>query len=579
MCLTALGGMWRGILVVVVVAVVAAPTVWHSPQATKAGPMPGQKESGSEETTPARVSPVGNVLKSREGAQDSCEEGMTHFAHSFLQTEMQISRQAHTSFQEHRQCTRRAPGIELILLYTVPFAVMQVAACSLLALWLSRGRVMLSDHVFEQAPKPGHPGASNPVEQDRKPPPMVAVFANAGIFLVNVIFSSMIISGVEHTVAEAGGGQLLSSIADGACALGSILCFPLAVHFSRCSYRAAIVFLAVVAVLGNLIYAVLPLLRGPWAILGIIAARIFSCMGGSLNVVFFNMVLQLSSGTCLVSSVGNLLLYSSLGLVLGPSASSLSSLCLPWMSTELSDAVLMIFAVSLYGICGAVWLPRRDACPEPAAESEAAPSELQLRAAWLSLGLQIVVQLNSFVQQVSWEAGALLLLVHEYHITEQRAALLVAIPVLAGIPLSFCVGRLYETLGPDVLMRALTVLELFGLLLMLRPHAPSPAYLGIYLVGSSVYYAANWVSSAPFSPLRKKHAHKGHWLLNLETTTSLIWVFNLVAYFYGPALARAALHTCMHQNMLVFTQIIFWIGSMIAIEIATQALSACEAGV
>jgi len=474
-------------------------------------------------------------------------------------------------------CQHPHSGLKVAVLLTMPFvALMVLAACSLVT-WLELGRREARDSEAETGP----PAAQSSTDVDREVPPLIWAFMASGNVMLSVNFS-IVLPGSERTMLDAGGNTFLSGLAIGSYALGSIISFPLLLYWSRHSYRTAVIFMAFVAVLGNLAYAAVGVARGGWAIAGMILARTLCGLEGGVIIVFGNALLRLSSGAPRIQQAGMLTFYGCLGLGIGPCLSALSEMSMPHVDPELPPALLMMALSTIYGVFAVSLFPHQDECFKMAGFSgyqvatvgPANPSftDVQLRTGWLNLALQSTVNCVRLCQRVLWEAGALLIFVREYGYSERVAAFILVVPVILSTPLIRYAGHFNVHVGPSHFVRSMSLIELGGILLMFQVFINPKVGIGVFIFASFLFYGSNLVSMVPLVPLRAKFALRGHWVLSLETSTGIIWICSFAGYFFGPVLSRAALSVCPHQNLLAITTLLIWIGSALSAEISMHSL-------
>jgi len=476
-------------------------------------------------------------------------------------------------------CPKRGAGYRLILMLTIPvIALLMIVPSGILAyrVFLEQSRL---DAVCETSTNQQLAGSHQ--AQDKHVPPLNLLFANLGLLLYAINFA-IILPGSEATMIKAGGTTFHSGLVIGSYALGSIISLPLMLHFSRHSYRSASVFMSVVSVLGNLAFGIAGSTHNSAALYILILARVFCGLEGGINVVFSNMVLRMSSGAGTVEAMSVLTLMASLGLAVGPGLASLSSLCFPHATPELPPAMLMTLCFGLYGLFTCHFFPDQNACmlleDVPPSVFDNIPkdnveySSLQLRTSWLSLGVGSILSAGRGFQRVCWEAGALLVLEKQFGMTTKTAGSLVMMPLLACVLVAKFVGPWVGLLGPVRFIRVVSAFEFVGMALMFyMPIGPTLALI-IFLCGSSIFYASNYVVFIPCYTLRAKFALQSHSVLNLEMSTVVHCVVGFVGMFYGPVVSRAVLGACLHQNLLAIIHLIAWFGLTVVIEIAIPLL-------
>eukprot|EP00413_Alexandrium_margalefii_P041574 CAMPEP_0204597648 /NCGR_PEP_ID=MMETSP0661-20131031/53913_1 /ASSEMBLY_ACC=CAM_ASM_000606 /TAXON_ID=109239 /ORGANISM="Alexandrium margalefi, Strain AMGDE01CS-322" /LENGTH=526 /DNA_ID=CAMNT_0051608345 /DNA_START=91 /DNA_END=1671 /DNA_ORIENTATION=+ len=500
-------------------------------------------------------------------------------------------------------------GLKLMVVLVIPFAALQVIACFALCMWLAAARhTMPRTQVLETPPnntnkllaespageqtfnKPPA-GPQKEQTQDLEVPRLVMWFLYTGNLMLNVNFT-LVLPASERVMLDAGGSTLLSGVCIGSYAIGALVSLPFIIRLSRRSYRDTVLLMAVVAVIGNLAYAAMGLFHGSVAIAGLIFARAMCGIAGGVVIMFMSAVVQLSSGAATATGVARVVLAGSLGLVLGPAAASASQTCLPRFPPEVPPAVTMVLAAAAYGLAAWKLFPGQAECfvmaglqdPQALQDSnsggmekgEPSYSEVQRRKAWLFLGLTCVQCICRAFQRVFWEAGILLLLVEEYGFSERTAGFIVTLPVLASLPIILSAAAIYR-LGLHPSLRVLELLEILGVLLMLRVEGQSHSRsLALLMIGSSVFYAANWMTAGPFTATRASFSVDGHWALGVEALTGISWGAAFIGYFYGPVVSRAILGTVMSQNLLAVSLIVVWLGCLLTMEVGLHTLLAEE---
>mmetsp|Transcript_94743 Transcript_94743/g.251633 ORF Transcript_94743/g.251633 Transcript_94743/m.251633 type:complete len:592 (-) Transcript_94743:74-1849(-) len=418
--------------------------------------------------------------------------------------------------------------------------------------------------------------------EDQEVSGVVLAFVLMGTFLLNLNFT-IVLPSSEHIMLKAGGSTFLSGVAIGAYALGSIISLPFIMHCSRHSYRTGVLFIAAVALVGNIAYAAMGSIGGSIGIVGMITARLACGLEGGIMVMFASVLTQLSSGKATARAMAKLVMSSSLGLVLGPAASSLSQYCFPGSPPEIPPAAVMVVCAVAYGSAAFCCFPSQSECfaavgisdykQATAGSSTETYSDLEVKRGWLFMGVLSVAYVCRMFQRVCWEAGVLVVLVADYGLTTKQVGLILALPVLTTLPAGLSQGLL-NSLSPVVACRLLSLCELGGMLLMLRVGPASNQAMVFLLAGSAIFYGANYMSIVPITPLRARFALKGHWALNVEAGSAITWGSGFAGYFYGPLVARALMDVCVSQTLLAVSFMVLWVGSSMAVELGLHTLLA-----
>eukprot|EP00408_Alexandrium_pacificum_P021983 CAMPEP_0171185318 /NCGR_PEP_ID=MMETSP0790-20130122/16240_1 /TAXON_ID=2925 /ORGANISM="Alexandrium catenella, Strain OF101" /LENGTH=588 /DNA_ID=CAMNT_0011650337 /DNA_START=107 /DNA_END=1873 /DNA_ORIENTATION=- len=420
--------------------------------------------------------------------------------------------------------------------------------------------------------------------EDQEVSGVVLAFVLMGTFLLNLNFT-IVLPSSEHIMLKAGGSTFLSGVAIGAYALGSIISLPFIMHCSRHSYRTGVLFIAAVALVGNIAYAAMGSIGGSIGIVGMITARLACGLEGGIMVMFAIVLTHLSSGKATARAMAKLVMSSSLGLVLGPAASSLSQYCFPGYQAEIPPAAFMAACAAAYGALAFCWFPSQSECFDAVGlsdyrvatmgSSSETYTDLEVKRGWAYLGVLSVAYVCRMFQRVCWEAGVLVLLVQDYGLTTKQAGLVMALPVMASLPLVLA-SDLLGSFGTVNATRILTLWELLGIVLMVRLVPASTQGLVLLLVGSAIFYGTNWMTIVPLAPLRARFALKGHWALNVETSSAISWAFAFLGQFYGPLVSRALLNVCLSQNLLASCFTVVWVSVFVATEVGLNTLLSRE---
>jgi len=467
-------------------------------------------------------------------------------------------------------------AIALLGVLVCPVVLVQLAAVSTFATGMKSA--VLSDYLTGKSKQV--PASPQSQQRPQLVPTVVMWFSAVGSLIQNMNFA-IALPASNDTMVRVGGSTFMSGLCIGAYALGALLSMPFVVYFSRHWYKGSILFMAWVSVLGNALYAAMGTQSGTVGIVGLILARAVCGLEGGVMIVFAKAAMQLSTGMGTVNAIANITICGYLGLTLGPALSSLSQLAFPGLPLEVPPAAVMATCAGVYGLLALLLFPGQSECFELAGQRNHRPGPdptalavyptTRLQASWLYVVLYSVVMVARFILQVSWEAGILLVLEKEYGFSVKVEAFLIFIPVLSSLPLVCCAGSL-QKLGAAGAMRMISLVELAGILLMVRAGEPSPVSTSILLMGSSLFYGANWISCMPLATLGSRFALPGHPVLNAENVTSITWFLSFLGYLYGPVVSRSILSVCMHQNLLAVLLFCGWLGCFLAVELGLPSL-------
>merc|ERR1719235_1797726 len=148
-------------------------------------------------------------------------------------------------------------------------------------------------------------------------------------------------------------------------------------------------------------------------------------------------------------------------------------------------------------------------------DSTRALSRQRVREGYLFMLLTSNMIFTRFCQRIAWESGALFIIAVEYNLGSTTAGLLIPLPLLGLLLLPLWAGRLFHHLGMLGYFQVTKVMEVVGLLLMLRISGPTWFSLVQFMVGSSLFYMGNWGQAVPYGGCSIGFAIPNHWLLDL----------------------------------------------------------------
>eukprot|EP00421_Protoceratium_reticulatum_P064781 CAMPEP_0168407114 /NCGR_PEP_ID=MMETSP0228-20121227/25997_1 /TAXON_ID=133427 /ORGANISM="Protoceratium reticulatum, Strain CCCM 535 (=CCMP 1889)" /LENGTH=386 /DNA_ID=CAMNT_0008420777 /DNA_START=18 /DNA_END=1174 /DNA_ORIENTATION=+ len=368
----------------------------------------------------------------------------------------------------------------------------------------------------------------------------------------------------EETVSRLGGSTAFSGWVIGTYALGCLASLPLMLHWSRSSYKLGMVFAATAAVLGNALSFVSLEIAGADSKWFSLWARFVCGMEGGVAIVLSNMMFRSSAGRGAVQAWSEYFLAGALGFAMGPWMSSLTLLANLHIKPEGPPALLMICMGFAYAAlvpllftgadCRADKNPARTepggaAATDATEDAQSAEAEA-VSAAWVHLLLQTVANAVRYSQRVACEAAALVLFTDAYGLSTVTAGFVVGLLPLGLIPLTFMTASLHEALGLMGIIRAMEAMQVVGLLLTLVRGSSDFLSLLIFVVGSGLFYSANWMQGMALSSTMMRFNVQNHWLLNLESTMGALWSFTYVGYFFGPIISRTLMQACLSQRAL-----------------------------
>jgi MFS family permease len=397
------------------------------------------------------------------------------------------------------------------------------------------------------------------------------IFGNAMVML-----NFTIIMPTSHEVAHKGGASLgFSGLVIGIYGIGAIASLPFMVYWSKHSYRQALLFISLCVIFGNGLYAFATVTHAGWLRNSmLILARLVCGWEGGIILVFSSMINHCGKGTGVHDAYAQLVVGASAGLLLGPLLSSIINVAFgkscPY--PDVLPALAMVVYAVFYGFACFFCCPTQENVPECAPEKRVEDSghatstvpDYRLREGYLWMLLTSNMIFTRFCQRIAWESGALFIIAVEYELGSTTAGLLIPLPLLGLLLLPLWAGRLFHRLGMLGYFQVTKLMEVVGLLLMIRISGPTWFSLAQFMVGSSLFYMGNWGQAVPYGGCSIAFAIPNHWLLDLDIMNGLVWIFGFAGAFVGPVIIRALLENCLHQAMIPMTLSMllvgFWVG-------------------
>jgi hypothetical protein len=355
-----------------------------------------------------------------------------------------------------------------------------------------------------------------------------------------------------------------SGLVIGIYALGATLSLPMMRWYAKNSFRAGMISMACTGAIGNALYASAGYISGPAGAWMLIIARLVCGLEGGTVCVFYIALLSTTRGpTARAQQMADVTLASSVGLILGPTLSSLTRLIAgKGVNAEVPPAIFMICMAIGFGTLAACAAPTQEECfiDETGDDKKVAqqykrekivftPDEL--KASWLSMWLNSVTQCIRYFQRVFWEAAILYIFEHEYGFSSIEAGFLEAIPMLPLLGLPWFGPYVYRTWGYHNYVRVVDVGQVVGLFGMIRWGGPPNNVSLVFLMVASAFFCfCNWASGMAHTVYRAQLAVPDHWALSVEGGVVIQWVVTYIGYFGGPIMARSVLGACDFQNLL-----------------------------
>jgi len=402
-------------------------------------------------------------------------------------------------------------------------------------------------------------------------PTPLRVLVSYGCFMASANFTIMMPTSAG-TVRRLGGDTALSGVVIASYGVGCLLSLPPMLKLSRSSYKLGMVLAAVCAVGGNMLSIGSLELGHSTSNWFCVLSRVVCGMEGGVAIVLSNIVFRCSSGRGTAQSMTEGCVSMAMGFTLGPWISSLTLLSHWGLKPETLPALAMVGLGAVYGALALCLCPEQARGPGGTDPGRRAAvegrGEEAVCAAWVNLWLQAWTNLVRFSQRIAWEAGALVLLVDAYGLSTEFAAFLVGAAPLCLVPFVLVVAPLLEHWGLVGFLHRMEAVQIAGVALMLvREHS-----LWSFMVGSALFYPANWVHGLLISTVRSQFDVPGHWMLELESSTGYLWAFTYLGFFVGPIVSRTLLQACLSQRALAVSLGAMLIGLAVGQEVTLRAL-------
>jgi MFS family permease len=426
-------------------------------------------------------------------------------------------------------------------------------------------------HMLWERPEPKHQGHSpreetlQAMEADRPHTNWHFVYwAGTAVAMANVNYLVVLPAAAENF----SGSNLEAGVWVGLYALGALLALPYFVSLGHKSSRAALSAHALFTMLGNIVM-VIASFKGSlgWLYFGRVVtgcayAYQFSCDSGCLHLIPSWDRLEALFITLMARAIG-----FAFGPCIGPISSQLI-LRFPYIRDSFpnyntASQALPLFILVVYGVvflfATVCFLPDfqiLDAVSEGVSETS---SEASYDVASVTWGAKVqtmkvftAVNISNFTRifiRVAWEAGAIMVLAHEYCLATWAGFVL----GLTAITLVICraaLSRVSIAVGGDTaaLMR---ILELTGLLscpLLFRLGLATESSLCFFLVGSCIFYNANNAQSGVLLAIASEVAIPGEKWLDKRALTIYYFLTHILGYFFGPIISFISSGRSLGQN-------------------------------
>jgi hypothetical protein len=162
--------------------------------------------------------------------------------------------------------------------------------------------------------------------------------------------------------------------------------------------------------------------------------------------------------------------------------------------------------------------------------------------------------------------------VYNYNFSPIQAGLVVAVVPLGLIPMFALTSHVHNSFGFLRSVHIVEAVQAVGLALMLCAGSSSAVDLVVFMIGSVLFYVGNFSLALLYGKLRSSFVVPQHYLLNLETSTALIWSVSFGGYFMGPILNRVLLQASMSQHLFAVSLAVVFVGLAVGQEIALRVL-------
>jgi hypothetical protein len=107
---------------------------------------------------------------------------------------------------------------------------------------------------------------------------------------------------------------------------------------------------------------------------------------------------------------------------------------------------------------------------------------------------------------------------------------------------------------------------------MLCAGSSSAVDLVVFMIGSVLFYTGNFSLALLYGKLHSSFVVPHHYLLNLETSTALIWSVSFGGSFLAPILNRELMQASMGQRLFAVSLAVVFVGLAVGQEIALRVL-------
>jgi len=204
-----------------------------------------------------------------------------------------------------------------------------------------------------------------------------------------------------------------------------------------------------------------------------------------------------------------------------------------------------IFLAAVIRFC-----PDREDVVRFTSKNSFASNPVPIRAAWLSFAFLTCSMFARAFQRVLWEAAFLVIVADGFRYGTVMSGYLTALPLFLLLCLPLVGKALLQRFGSVGYIMVMDSMQVAGICLMFHMGIPSPFRIVVFILGSAIFYFANWAQIVALSPFQAYFAVPDHPVLSMERIPAWSWGLSFVGYFFGPIVSRILLQACPNQDIL-----------------------------